>query len=135
MGDAALKRILAVDPGEARIGIAISDPLATIARPLTVIDHTSREQDAASILELACKHQVLVILVGIPLDDEGKIGPQARKSVRLAEALRAETNLNVVTWDESGSTKQAQLMGGTKNMIDARAAAVILQDYLDVQAA
>ena len=123
--------ILAVDPGEVRIGLAISDPTGTIARPLQVIRYISRQQNAATIAEVAKEHRATLILIGIPLDDEGEIGPQARKSLRLAEELKTATGVDVDTWDESGST---QLAGKKDEMIDARAAAYILQDYLDTLA-
>ncbi len=123
--------ILAVDPGEVRIGLAISDPTGTIARPLQVIRHISRPQNAAAIAEVAKEHRATLILIGLPLDDEGEIGPQARKSLRLAEELKTATGVDVDTWDESGST---QLSGKQDEMIDARAAAYILQDYLDTLA-
>jgi putative Holliday junction resolvase len=123
--------ILAVDPGEVRIGLAISDPTGTIARPLQVIKHVSRPQNAAAVAEIAAAHGADLILVGLPLDDSGEVGHQARRSLRLVEELRNATDVAVETWDESGSTQ----MAGTKDeMIDARAAAYILQDYLDTQA-
>jgi putative Holliday junction resolvase len=127
-------RVLAVDPGDSRIGIAISDPMACIARPLLVIEHISRKQNAQRILDLALEHQVSSILVGLPLDEDGKVGPQARKSLRLVAELRSITDLSILTWDESGSTKLAQSMGKNDDLLDARAAAVFLQEYLDVQA-
>ncbi len=123
--------ILAVDPGEVRIGLAISDPTSTIARPLQVIRHKSRPQDAAEIAAIATDHGADLILVGLPLDDEGQVGHQARRSLRLVEELKNATDLAVETWDESGSTKMA---GSKDSMIDARAAAYVLQDYLDTRA-
>jgi putative Holliday junction resolvase len=123
--------ILAVDPGEVRIGLAISDPTGTIARPLHVIKHISRPQDAAAIAEVAAVHGAELILIGLPLDDQGEIGPQARRSLRLVDELRKTTGVVVDTWDESGSTR---LAGKKDEMIDARAAAHILQDYLDTLA-
>ncbi len=125
--------ILAVDPGEVRLGLAISDPTGTIARPLLVLRHISRREDALRILDLASKHDVVKILVGIALNLEGKVGPQARKGLRLAEALRTEGDLPVLTWDESGSTQAAQRNRGRDPMLDARAAAFFLQEYLDAQ--
>ncbi|MFQ5921409.1 MAG: Holliday junction resolvase RuvX [Anaerolineales bacterium] len=119
--------ILAVDPGEVRIGLAISDPTGTIARPLQVIDHVSRPKNAVAIADIAAAHGADLILVGLPLDDEGEIGHQARRSLRLVEELRKATDVAIETWDESGSTQKA---GSKDKMIDARAAAYILQDYL-----
>lgn len=127
--------VLAVDPGEARLGIAISDPTGTIARPERVIRHTSRAQDAGQIAQIAVEQHAGSILVGLALDDEGRVGPQARKAIRLVEALRAITPLQVETWDESGSTLTARRGVDKDSMLDARAAAVFLQDFLDAQAA
>ena len=123
--------ILAVDPGEVRIGLAISDPTGTIARPLQVIEHISRQRNAAAIAEVASARGAELILIGLPLDAEGEIGHQARRSLRLVDELRKATRVAVETWDESGSTKMA---GKKDDMVDARAAAYILQDYLDTKA-
>ena len=126
-------RVLAVDPGDVRIGLAISDPLGLVARPLSVITHTRRLEDAQRIVELALEHQVASILVGVPYDQNGEIGPQARKSLRLADEIQSNTELPVITWDESGSTDKAVKSSSDDNLLDAHAAAFILQDYLDVQ--
>lgn len=120
--------ILSVDPGEVRIGLAISDSSATIARPLKVFRHRSRSQDARTIAEVAASHDAILILVGLPLDAEGQVGHQARRSLRLVEALELVTSVPIETWDESGTT---QFAGPKDEMIDARAAAHLLQDYLD----
>jgi putative Holliday junction resolvase len=123
--------VLAVDPGEVRIGLAISDPTRTIARPLEVLRHASRMADAKAILEHATRHGAQTIVVGLALDAEGEVGPQARRAMRLAEALRELSPLTVETWDESGSTQAARRDRPDDPLLDARAAAVILQDYLD----
>jgi putative Holliday junction resolvase len=127
-------RVLAVDPGDARIGIAISDPLGLIARPLLVIEHTNRSQDALRIIELANEHKAQTIVIGIALNQDGEVSHQARKVLRLVSEIRLSTDLHVLTWDESGSTEEALAIGADDEMLDARAAAVILQDYLNVQA-
>ncbi len=128
-----MARIMAVDPGEVRVGLAISDPTGTIARPLLVLKHISRHEDALRILDLASKHDVAKILVGIAMNEEGKVGSQARVGLRLADVLRTEGDLPVLTWDESGSTQAAQRIRGRDPMLDARAAAFFLQEYLDAQ--
>jgi putative holliday junction resolvase len=125
--------VLAVDPGEARLGVAVSDPTGTVARPLTTLTHTSRDRDAAAIADLARNHEATLIVVGLPLDSEGQIGPRARRSLRLAEALRGAGPIPVKTWDESGSTVAAARERRSDRSLDARAAAVILQDFLDAQ--
>jgi putative holliday junction resolvase len=134
-----MARIMAVDPGEKRIGIAVSDLTGTIANPLTVLEHIGRAIDAARIAETAREHEAVLIVVGQPLDIDGMIGPQARKSQRLGEAIRQQTSTPVVYWDESGSTQIARgariQMGvskaNRKGHMDELAATVILQSYLD----
>lgn len=132
-------RVLAVDPGEKRIGLAISDPNGKLASPLAVIGHVSRAVDATTIAQIAKEHGAELIVVGQALDSEGRPGPQARKSVRLAEAIQKQTDIRVVLWDESGSTAAArgrQIELGARHArrrdhLDDLAAAAILQDYLD----
>lgn len=126
-------RIMAVDPGEVRIGLALSDPTETISRPHKVILHRSRQKNAERILREAEEHSVERIIVGVALDARGELGPQARKAMRLVEALREQTDLPIETWDESGST---QFVIGKKRKnrpLDDLAAAHILQEYLDAE--
>jgi putative Holliday junction resolvase len=135
-------RILSIDPGEKKIGLALSDPDGLFARPLTDLTHTSRPDDAARIVALAIEHGAEMILVGLALDSEGRAGPQARHAERLAEALRELTVLPVVLHDESYSTQTAEAMliaAGKKRrarraQIHAAAAAALLQSYLDAHA-
>jgi putative Holliday junction resolvase len=132
-------RVMAVDPGEKRLGIAISDPTATIANPLTVLEHVSRAINAASIAQLAREQDAVLIVVGQALDWDGGPTPASRRATRLAEALREQTNTPVVLWDESGSTREARsarlAMGVNRRKrhghLDEIAATVILQSYLD----
>ena len=132
-------RVLGVDPGDKRIGLAVSDPTGTLARGLTVVNHVARAVDAATIAQIAVEQGAVKIIVGQALDDEGQVGPAARKAVRLAEAIRLQTDLPVEMWDESGSTQAAQqtriAMGVSRRKrsghLDDLAAAVILQSYLE----
>jgi putative Holliday junction resolvase len=132
-------RILAVDPGEKRLGIAISDPSGTIANPLTVLAHVSRPLDAATIAQLALDNQAGLIVIGQALDEEGQPTHEGRRAGRLAEAVQGQTDLPVVMWDESGSTRSARsarlAMGVSRRKrsghLDDIAATVILQSYLD----
>jgi putative Holliday junction resolvase len=134
-------RILAVDPGEKRLGLALSDPTGTIANPLAVLKHVARPIDAATIASLAQQHEAGLIVVGQALDDEDQPTRQSRRAERLAEAIRQQTALPVVLWDESGSTQAAQqarlAMGVSRRKrsghMDDLAATVILQSYLDSQ--
>jgi putative Holliday junction resolvase len=133
-------RILAVDPGEKRLGIAISDPSSTIANPLCVIEHISRLLDATRIAQLAREQGAGRIIVGQALDDEGQPTPQSRRAERLAQAIREQTDLPIDLWDESGSTQAAQqarlAMGASRRKrrghLDDLAATFILQTYLDM---
>ena len=97
-------RILAVDPGQKRIGIAISDPTASIANPLTVLQHISRPVDAAVIIAIAAEHEAGLIVVGQSLDEQGQPTLEGRRATRLAAAIKAQTDLPVELWDESFST-------------------------------
>jgi len=124
-------RVLAVDPGDVHLGVALSDPTATIASPLLVLRHSSRQGDVQALIEASRQHQVERIVVGVPYGLEGDIGPQARKALRLAEALRGATTLPVVIWDESGSSRAARKGRSGDPLEHARAAAVILQEHLD----
>lgn len=132
-------RILAVDPGEKNLGIALSDPTGTIANPLSVLHHVSRPLDAASIASLAAEHGAELIVVGHTLDEEGRPTPQGRRAARLAAAIRAQSEVPVVLWDESGSTQAARQARLDLNVnrrrrsghLDELAATYILQTFLD----
>jgi putative Holliday junction resolvase len=132
-------RVLGVDPGEKRIGVAISDTTAAIARPLTVLAHTSRAVDAAAIAGLAAEHQASTIVVGQSLDEDGRPNVSGRRAARLAAAIHQQTTLPVVLWPEDFSTVSARARlhasGAPRRKrarpVDDMAAAAILQDYLD----
>jgi putative Holliday junction resolvase len=136
-------RILAVDPGEKKIGLALSDPTGLVARPLATLEHVSRDDDAAHIAALAAEHQAEMILIGHALDADDRPGAQARRAERLAEAVRQHTPLPVILHDESHSTQTAQaamLAAGKKRrdrreQVHAVAAAALLQSYLDAHPA
>ena len=132
-------RVLGIDPGEKNIGIAISDPTVTIANPLMVLKHVSRLIDAASIAQTANDHGVGLIIIGQALDHEGKPTFSGRKAIRLAAAIRTQTDTPVKLWDESHSTQDARTaqiaMGRPRRKrgghLDELAATVILQSYLN----
>ena len=129
-----MARVMGVDPGDVRIGLSISDPTGMLARPYMVVEHVSRSEDAATIAGEAARQEVVAIIVGLPLDQDGQVGHQARKSIRLVEALRQITQIPVKTWDESGTTQRALESFDKDDLLDARAAAFMLQDYLDATA-
>ena len=134
-------RYLAVDPGEKRIGIALSDPTCTIAGPFTVLTHRNRYDDALTIIRYAQENSVSRIIVGQALDSEGEQTEQSRKARNLAQMISKNSNLQVEMWDESFSTIEAREavreMGVSKNKRrghhDDLAATIILQSYLDSQ--
>lgn len=132
-------RVLAVDHGEKRIGLAISDPTGTIANPLTVVQHVSRAVDAAQVAAVATENGAGLIVVGQSFDEDGQPSLAGRRAARFAQALREQTDLPVELWDESFSTQQARAarirMGVSRKRraghLDEIAATVILQSYLD----
>jgi putative Holliday junction resolvase len=132
-------RILAVDHGEKRIGLAISDPTATIASPLKVIKHVSRLLDAAQVANIASENDAGLIVVGQSFDEEGLPNLAGRRAARFAEALKEQTQIPVILWDESFSTQDARAarieMGASRKNrsghLDELAAVMILQSYLE----
>jgi putative Holliday junction resolvase len=134
-------RILAIDPGSKHIGLAISDPTGTIANPLTVLSHVSRLVDAAAVAELANSHEAGLIVVGQSFDDDGNPSFEGRRSMRFAEALKTQTNIPVLLWEESFTTQDARFariqMGVSRKKrsghLDDLAATVLLQSYLDAR--
>ena len=131
-------RVLAVDPGEKRIGLAVSDPTGTISRPLDVIKHQSRAKDADRIINIALENEAQLIVVGWALDAKGEVGHSAKKSKRLADVIREKCDLPVEMWDESGTTQDAIqsriLMGVSRKKRSGHladvAASILLQDFL-----
>ena len=134
-------RILAVDPGDKRLGIAISDHTGTIASPVCVLPHVSREKDALAILVIAEEKEVKLIVIGQAVNWDGEISFQGRKSTRLAEKIRTLGSIPVLLWNEYGSTSAARNARRMMNVsrkkraghLDDLAATVILQTYLDSQ--
>jgi putative holliday junction resolvase len=132
-------RILAVDHGEKRIGLALSDPTATIASPFKVIEHVSRVMDAAQVANLAAENEVALIVIGQSYDEEGNPNLAGRRAARFAEALKGQTQIPVILWDESFSTQDARAtrieMGVSRKKrsghMDELAAVMILKSYLD----
>jgi len=132
-------KVLAVDPGEKRIGLAVSDDSGSIANPLVVIKHVSRQTDAERIIQLAEENQVQCILVGQSVNEDNQPTPQGRSAARLAEVIRFHAQIPVILWDESGSTQAARsarlAMGVSRRKrhghMDDLAATYLLQDYLN----
>ena len=132
---------LGLDCGERRIGVAGSDDMGLIARPLSAIERTSRAEDAARIGELASRRKAKTIVVGLPLNMDGSAGPAARRARRFARMLERELGLKVELWDERLSTAEAERAliaaderrARRREVRDGVAAALILQSYLDAR--
>ncbi len=133
-------RVMALDLGEKRIGVALSDPTQTIARPLAILPCASRRAVVEALRRLIAAHDVERVVIGLPRSLSGEEGPQARWVRREAEALARHLPVPVVLWDERLSTATAQAYRAMRSRrsrepLDAEAAAVILQDYLEAQRA
>jgi putative holliday junction resolvase len=135
------RRCMGIDYGFRRIGIALSDPLGMIARPHVILQRKTNKTDFARIGLLVENEQVSKIVVGLPTDAEGDIGPQAERVIRWASKLAEVVATPIIFWDESHSSEQAAALrgssrsfrraGGHPERVDDAAAAVILQEYLD----
>ena len=121
-------KVLALDFGRARTGVAVSDPSGTIARPLEVVERAGSETGLARLAELVRKEEAERVVVGLPLTLRGERGEQARETEAFVEQLRAVISVPVESYDERFTTKLAQTAPGPD---DARAAAHLLSSYLE----
>jgi putative Holliday junction resolvase len=142
-------RILALDVGERRIGVAVSDPTETLARPLTALTRASRQADFDAIAGLVGEYEIERVVVGLPLSLDGSEGPQAQQTRRYAERLAEALSVPIELWDERYSTVAAKEIlrtrrkkrvrrsrgsRGSRGEVDSAAAAVFLQSFLDARA-
>jgi putative Holliday junction resolvase len=119
-------KVLALDYGRARTGVAVSDPTGTIARPVGVV----KGGDIGRMVELIREHDVDRVVVGLPLTLRGEVGEQARETQAFIEALAAASGVDVVPFDERFTTNLAEQMSSVSAEEDARAAAHLLTSYL-----
>jgi len=130
-------RLLALDLGQARTGVAACDELGSLATPLVVLRRRStRAEDHAEIAAWVTRERAVGVLVGMPLDTTGEEGAQARWVRRYAGRLAGALTVPVAFWDESFSTEDAQRLvraGGGRTSVDAAAAAVILSGFLEAR--
>lgn len=132
-------RILGLDIGRRRVGVAVSDPTGLIASSVAVIQRKSTQQLIEQIKKLVVDLEVDEIVVGLPLGTTGEKGPEAQHMMILAARLEREIGLPIALWDESYSTKEAEMMmieagrrrKARRRNVDAVAASLILQSYLD----
>jgi putative Holliday junction resolvase len=133
------RRVLALDVGARRIGVAMSDATGTLATPLTTVRVRGVERAIAEIVELVRQHEVGTVVVGWPLNMNGDVGPQAKSVRTFGEALEAALGQPVAYFDERLTSVVAEQMlrdmglkpEKRRERIDEVAASVILQDYLD----
>jgi putative Holliday junction resolvase len=122
-------KVIALDYGRARTGVAVSDPTGTIARPLCVVERASSDDGLAELVSLIASEGPERVVVGLPLTMGGEHGEQADETQRFVEALRAQTSVPVVTFDERFTTDLAAQTPSAAAE-DARAAAHLLSSYL-----
>jgi putative holliday junction resolvase len=122
-------KVLALDYGAARTGVAVSDPTGTLARPLCVVERAATEAGLARIAELVRDEGPERVVVGLPLTLRGEHGAQAQETERFLDALRAVVTVPVESFDERFTTRLAAAGGDAPE--DARAAAHLLASYLE----
>ena len=135
-----LSRVLGLDPGERRIGVALSDPIGMIAQPYVVLDRKAVDAVAA-IRDLCTEYEIEIVVIGLPTSLSGEEGPAAVKARELGAAISEGTDCEVTFFDERFTTVQAEsalIEGGMRRRqrretVDKVAAAVMLQGYLDTR--
>lgn len=134
-------RVLGVDYGEKRVGLAISDALGVVATPLGVHTRTRKGDDVEAVAEICREREIESVVVGHPLNMDGSSGEAVEKVDEFVERLGARIDLPIELWDERMSTMSAErvLIEGNmsrqrrKGVVDKLAAQIILQNYLDSQ--
>lgn len=132
-------RILALDVGEKRVGVAVSDPLGYSAQPLTVLPRRPHAAFLEALRKLAGEYEVSLILLGLPRRTTGEKGPEAQRVLALAGEIKSRLGLPCDTWDEWLTTVSAErvlIEGGVRRedrrlVVDKTAAAIILDGYLN----
>jgi putative Holliday junction resolvase len=124
-------KIVAVDYGSARTGVAVSDPTGTLARPIGVIERAGTQAGLERLVELIAREGAERVVVGMPLTLRGEVGEQARETERFVDQLRQAVDVPVEGFDERFTTDLAEQDPGNRNLPpDARAAAHLLTSYL-----
>jgi putative Holliday junction resolvase len=123
-------KVVALDFGSARTGVAVSDPTGTIARPLGVVERAASEAGLERLAQLIHDEGAERVVVGLPLTLRGEHGAQARETDAFVEALRAAVDVPVERYDERFTTGLAESVGSDDAPEDARAAAHLLSSYL-----
>ena len=134
-----MKRVMGIDYGDARTGVALSDLLCSIVGSTTVVPSRNRDKAINDIVRIAKEQEVGQIVVGLPRNMDGSEGPRAQLCREFAELLREATGLEVIMWDERRTTVEAHNILSQhnyhgqkrKNTVDAVAASLILEGYLN----
>ena len=134
-----MKRIMGIDYGDARTGVAMSDLMCTIVGSTAVVPSRNTEKAIADIVRMAKENEVERIVVGLPRNMDGTEGPRAELCRQFADRLREATGLEIVMWDERRTTVEAHNILSQhnyhgqkrKNTVDAVAASLILEGYLN----
>ena len=127
-------KVLALDYGSARTGVAVSDPTGTVARPLEVVESASAPAGLKHLADLAARERVERIVVGLPITLRGERGAQAEETEAFVSALRAVTAVPIESFDERFTTKLAEAQP-SEAPSDAVAAAHLLSTYLEWKSA
>ncbi len=135
-------RLMGLDPGEARIGVALTDEGGAVAMPLLTIERQNRRADTERILELVAEHRVALLVVGVPYRLDGGTDQQAEKALNFARRLeRRLKGVPVVTWDERLTTVEAERVliegdvsrKGRRKVVDQLAATLILNAFIEAR--
>ena len=134
-----MKRVMGIDYGDARTGVALSDLLCSIVGSTSVVPSRNRDKAITDIVRIAKEQEVGQIVVGLPRNMDGSEGPRAQLCREFAELLRDATGLEVIMWDERRTTVEAHNILSQhnyhgqkrKNTVDAVAASLILEGYLN----
>ena len=136
-----MSRVLGIDYGERRIGLALSDPLGIIAKPLKVIDRKTTPDYKSEIIEIIDEKEVIEIIVGLPITMKGDYSEQTKAVQKFIDEISGICNIPVTEIDERFSSiaakkalhEQGVKTGHEKGRVDETAAAIILQEFLDSQ--
>jgi putative Holliday junction resolvase len=135
-------RILAIDPGTVRLGLALSDPSGTIAQPLSVLARRSEAEDLKALADLVERHEVGLIVIGLPRLMDGRIDAAAQQAQAFGTHVAQATGRPVAYWDERLTSvaaerfliEQGKRRSRRRQEIDRVAATLLLQGYLDYRA-
>ena len=134
-------RVLAIDPGSVRLGLALSDPSGTIAQPLSVLSRRSEAEDLKALVDLVARYDVEAIVIGLPRMMDGRLEAAAREAQAFGARVEQATERPVAYWDERLTTvaaeryliEQGKRRSKRRQEVDRMAATLLLQGYLDYQ--